>query len=101
MPFFQYCWRCLLAWINHGSSQCPVCKAGVTKSNVIPIYGGGTETESHPASKESQEAEQQRRESKQGTDIPGRPRAERPEPPPQATSRGHGWVREFSDLNNI
>lgn len=80
----MYCWRCILAWLDHGSGQCPVCKAGVTKSNVIPVYGGGKESSPsapHPASKEGQESEQRRQEKE------ARPRAERPEP----SSRRHGW----------
>lgn len=71
--------------MDHGSGKCPVCKAGVTKSNVIPVYGGGTESSStpHPASKEGQEAEHKRERAE------GRPRAERPEPP--QSSRHRGW----------
>lgn len=38
-----YCWSCLYRWIRlHADSpQCPVCKAGVDKRSVIPIYGRG------------------------------------------------------------
>lgn len=38
-----YCWPCLYRWIKlHAESpQCPVCKAGVDKESVIPIYGRG------------------------------------------------------------
>ena len=31
-------------WLSSQSQNtCPVCKAGVTKENVIPLYGRGTE----------------------------------------------------------
>lgn len=38
-----YCWPCLYRWMSlHADSpQCPVCKAGVDKATVIPIYGRG------------------------------------------------------------
>lgn len=30
-------------WLNSNHNVCPVCKAGVSKDNVIPLYGRGTE----------------------------------------------------------
>ena len=38
-----YCWSCLWRWMRQrsGSSQCPVCKASVTRDTVTPIYGRG------------------------------------------------------------
>ncbi|ETW08675.1 hypothetical protein H310_01205 [Aphanomyces invadans] len=36
-----YCWSCLYRWISR-NNQCPVCKAGVTQENVIPVYGRGS-----------------------------------------------------------
>ncbi|KAL3661000.1 hypothetical protein V7S43_014016 [Phytophthora oleae] len=37
-----YCWPCLYQWMrNH--SECPVCKAGVSEENVIPVYARGAE----------------------------------------------------------
>lgn len=38
-----YCWPCLYRWmtLHADSPQCPVCKAGVDKATVIPIYGRG------------------------------------------------------------
>lgn len=37
-----FCWPCIYQWIER-STLCPVCKAGITKENVIPIYGRGQE----------------------------------------------------------
>jgi E3 ubiquitin-protein ligase RNF5 len=39
-----YCWPCLSSWISSTSSNsntCPVCKSGITKDSVIPIYCKG------------------------------------------------------------
>ena len=33
-----YCWACLFRWLNTSHTTCPVCKAGVTQDNVIPIF---------------------------------------------------------------
>eukprot|EP00371_Babesia_bovis_P003454 XP_001612101.1 hypothetical protein [Babesia bovis T2Bo] len=58
-----FCWQCLLTWINKPNDHCPVCHAGITKENVIPLYGRGQET-NDPRNKPSEP----------------RPSAERPEP---------------------
>jgi E3 ubiquitin-protein ligase RNF5 len=39
-----YCWPCLSSWISstsNNSNTCPVCKSGITKESVIPIYCKG------------------------------------------------------------
>ena len=36
-----YCWPCLYRWLHSGHNVCPVCKAGVTRESVIPLYGRG------------------------------------------------------------
>ncbi|CAN0110706.1 unnamed protein product [Ectocarpus sp. 6 AP-2014] len=38
-----FCWPCLYRWLNTNQTECPVCKAGVTAINVIPLYGRGTD----------------------------------------------------------
>ncbi|AFZ81731.1 zinc finger, C3HC4 type RING finger domain-containing protein [Theileria equi strain WA] len=38
-----FCWKCLLAWINRNNNQCPICQAGISRENVIPLYGHGQE----------------------------------------------------------
>jgi E3 ubiquitin-protein ligase RNF5 len=40
-----YCWPCLYRWLHsrrNTDSTCPVCKAGVTQENVIPIFIRGS-----------------------------------------------------------
>lgn len=36
-----FCWPCLYRWLNTNQTECPVCKAGVTAKNVVPLYGRG------------------------------------------------------------
>ncbi|PXF46405.1 RING finger protein 5 [Gracilariopsis chorda] len=38
-----YCWPCLFRWLRMQgqNAQCPVCKAAISRSSVIPIYGRG------------------------------------------------------------
>lgn len=38
-----YCWPCLYRWLQMRSNlrTCPVCKAGVDRDKVIPVYGRG------------------------------------------------------------
>ncbi|KAG9416473.1 hypothetical protein AC1031_000872 [Aphanomyces cochlioides] len=63
-----YCWPCLYRWIlNH--NQCPVCKAGVTQENIIPVYGRG-----------SKSVDPRKQEPPLGDGVPDRPRGQRPEP---------------------
>lgn len=42
-----YCWPCLYRWLqvqNH-CRTCPVCKAGIDRDKVVPIYGRGGSVE--------------------------------------------------------
>ena len=59
--------------------MCPVCKAGVTKDNVIPLYGRGTEP-IDPRTKP------RNHDSNNNDDVPTRPAAQRPEARPQAAA---------------
>ncbi|KAK4486924.1 hypothetical protein RD792_006234 [Penstemon davidsonii] len=39
-----YCWPCIYRWINFQDNQkpqCPVCKAAVSHTTLIPLYGRG------------------------------------------------------------
>jgi E3 ubiquitin-protein ligase RNF5 len=71
-----YCWPCLYRWLHtrHSDGTCPVCKAGVTQENVIPIF-----------IKESSVDPRQNRNYQNSTEhgdstIPSRPQGHRPEP---------------------
>ena len=66
-----YCWPCLYRWLNsrNGDGTCPVCKAGVTQQNVIPIFIKG-----------STEDPRLKNNSDLNENIPNRPIGHRPEP---------------------
>ncbi|EPZ36770.1 hypothetical protein ROZALSC1DRAFT_27804 [Rozella allomycis CSF55] len=39
-----YCWPCISRWINRNQTPlCPVCKAGIGKDKLIPVYCRGNE----------------------------------------------------------
>jgi len=60
-----FCWPCLHRWLETRPTRplCPVCKAGISKDKVIPIYGRDNPSQSDPREK-----------------LPPRPQAQRPEP---------------------
>ncbi|XP_039260431.2 E3 ubiquitin-protein ligase RNF185-like [Styela clava] len=60
-----FCWPCLLQWLETRPhrQECPVCKAGIDRDKVIPLYGRGSTKQEDPRNK-----------------IPKRPQAQRPEP---------------------
>ncbi|KXS22465.1 hypothetical protein M427DRAFT_173282 [Gonapodya prolifera JEL478] len=64
-----YCWPCLSSWLDRsaveGKAACPVCKAGFTKDNVIPLFGRSS-SRTDPRSRPT----------------PPRPAPQRPDPPP-------------------
>ncbi|KAK4373977.1 hypothetical protein RND71_004654 [Anisodus tanguticus] len=65
-----YCWPCIYKWLQVDSSgpveksKCPVCKARISNSSVVPLYGRGL---SSPDSKSKK--------SQADVDIPHRPQA--------------------------
>lgn len=70
---------CLYRWLSSNHRDCPVCKAGVTVDNIIPLYCRGADavdprTKTQPGGGGGE-----------GGHIPSRPAAERPEVP-QATN---------------
>ncbi|XP_075437574.1 E3 ubiquitin-protein ligase RNF5 [Ascaphus truei] len=73
-----YCWPCLHQWLDTRPErqECPVCKAGISRENVIPIYGRGGSNQQDPRLK-----------------TPPRPQGQRPEP----ESRAGGGVPGFAD----
>lgn len=61
-----YCWPCLYRWLNTHQTTCPVCKAGVTQENVIPLYIRGSKHDPRTTTLPDE--------------IPNRPAGRRPEP---------------------
>jgi len=61
-----FCWPCLHQWIETRPTRpvCPLCKAGISKDKVIPVYGKDNPDRKDPREKE----------------MPPRPQAQRPEP---------------------
>jgi len=72
-----YCWPCLYRWMNTNHTTCPVCKAGVTQENIIPIFIKGSTDD--PRAKTAQEE----------ANIPSRPQARRPESNPTEAATGN------------
>ncbi|XP_059205568.1 E3 ubiquitin-protein ligase RNF5 [Centropristis striata] len=72
-----FCWPCLHQWLETRPSrqQCPVCKAGISREKVIPLYGRGSSSQEDPRLK-----------------TPPRPQGQRTEP----ESRG-GMFHGFGD----
>jgi len=77
-----YCWPCLYRWLHTriSESTCPVCKAGVTQDNIIPIFIRGSKLDPRnnttlrdPTATTSSSGDP--------NSIPNRPQAHRPEPP--------------------
>lgn len=60
-----FCWPCLHQWLETRPNRqtCPVCKAGISKDKVIPIYGRGNPNPQDPREK-----------------LPPRPSGQRSEP---------------------
>lgn len=60
-----FCWPCLLQWLETRPhrQECPVCKAGIDRDKVVPLYGRGSTSTDDPRNK-----------------TPKRPQAQRPAP---------------------
>lgn len=91
-----YCWPCLFRWLNSNHTTCPVCKAGVTQENVIPIFlssaaGKGPSVTTNRMSHDKAETENRHRseEERSAEAIPNRPPAHRPEPMPLFTGNNN------------
>uniref|UniRef100_A0A1D1Y950 E3 ubiquitin-protein ligase RMA n=1 Tax=Anthurium amnicola TaxID=1678845 RepID=A0A1D1Y950_9ARAE len=70
-----FCWPCLYQWLHlHCSyNECPVCKGEVMESDITPIYGRGSTTQSGLVlDKEAEDGDS-------GLKIPPRPRGRRSE----------------------
>lgn len=76
-----YCWKCIYEWMQQPRETlvCPVCKSGINKETIIPIF--------------TKENNQDPR-KKQGENIPNRPGARRSEPHPNQNynQSGFSWM---------
>ncbi|ELT91681.1 hypothetical protein CAPTEDRAFT_148333 [Capitella teleta] len=71
-----FCWPCLHQWLETRPNRqvCPVCKAGISKDKVIPLYGRGSTDQKDPRDK-----------------VPPRPQGLRTEPENNANFPGFGF----------
>ncbi len=48
-----FCWPCLHQWLETRPNRqiCPVCKAGISRDKVIPLYGRGSTDQKDPREK--------------------------------------------------
>ncbi|CDW83337.1 ring finger protein 5 [Stylonychia lemnae] len=73
-----YCWVCIFQWINQPKETllCPVCKSGISKETLIPIYTKGSQEDPR---------------TKAGQEVPKRPAGQRQGPVPnQNFNQGGG-----------
>ncbi|XP_059079116.1 E3 ubiquitin-protein ligase RNF185-like [Tigriopus californicus] len=77
-----FCWPCLHQWLETRPQKqiCPVCKAGISKKKVIPLYGRGNADQKDPRDQ-----------------VPPRPKGQRPEPETQ--NPGSSFFAPFGGLN--
>ena len=78
-----YCWPCIAMWLER-SNQCPVCKSGISKEKIIPVYARGAE-----------------RKDPREKDIPHRPAGHREEPEPQPRRSPFNFQTSFSTFGLI
>jgi len=71
-----FCWPCLHQWLETRPQRqlCPVCKAGISKEKVIPLYGRGNTSQQDPREK-----------------LPPRPQGQRSEPENSTGFGGFGF----------
>jgi len=71
-----FCWPCLHQWLETRPNRqiCPVCKAGISKEKVIPLYGRGNSDAKDPREK-----------------VPPRPAGQRSEPTTSNPFSGFGF----------
>merc|ERR1719452_296399 len=71
-----FCWPCLHQWLETRPNRqiCPVCKAGISKDKVIPLYGRGNSDGKDPREK-----------------VPPRPQGQRSEPTTNNPFSGFGF----------
>jgi len=66
-----FCWPCIHQWLETRPNRqtCPVCKAAISRSKLVPLYGRGSDDQSDPRDK-----------------VPPRPQGQRTEAPPEGRS---------------
>ncbi|GLD74065.1 E3 ubiquitin-protein ligase RNF185 isoform X1 [Lates japonicus] len=71
-----FCWPCLHQWLETRPNRqvCPVCKAGISRDKVIPLYGRGSTGQQDPRER-----------------TPPRPQGQRPEPENRGGFQGFGF----------
>uniref|UniRef100_G1L6T5 E3 ubiquitin-protein ligase RNF n=1 Tax=Ailuropoda melanoleuca TaxID=9646 RepID=G1L6T5_AILME len=75
-----YCWPCLHQWLETRPErqECPVCKAGISREKVVPLYGRGSQKPQDPRLK-----------------TPPRPQGQRPAP------ESRGGFQPFGDTGGF
>ena len=82
-----YCWPCLYRWLNTQNTPCcPVCKAGVSRDNVIPLFIRGAD--GHDPRSKSPGSSSGGGVGGSEEVVPNRPGGHRPEPQQQTTATG-------------
>lgn len=82
-----YCWPCLYRWLNtQHTPVCPVCKAGISRENVIPLFIRGAECHDPRSTAPGSSSGG----AGVGADeaVPSRPGGHRPEPQQQTNAAG-------------
>ena len=80
---------------NQQTSQlsCPVCKAGIARDKIIPIYGRGKSSNSTTTTTPSDSATSSTQQEQQQSSVPQRPRGIRTEP--QANPNFNPFAQHF------
>lgn len=99
-----YCWPCLYTWLRTDHGTCPVCHAGVTAENIVPLFirsstdeadatNASDDTQSSSGMLEAGRAE--RRRPSATMHIPPRPAAHRPDVvPPSPYTTYHTFLQQ-------
>lgn len=68
-----FCWSCLHQWLETRPNRqvCPVCKAGISKEKVVPLYGRGSTNQQDPREKVPPRPQGQRSEPENNSNFPG------------------------------
>ena len=72
-----YCWKCIYEWLQQPRDTlvCPVCKSGITKEKLIPIF-----------------TKENSNDPRKADNIPNRPGGQRSAPEPNQNMRNQGGI---------